>query len=226
MTNKNISVFPIGPTVGGGNIPKEDLKKIKDIYNKYGRIFYQKILHNRLNLRMFELFKPANFLLIIDDKNIILIKDQKQGAIAIPRFNHKDLRGKNPIDINTYCAIANRTLGFEQMYFLPFSTSILSEDDKKLEEIIENNAERNFKQEYKEIINKHQPPILSKPQIEDFLDVADEYHFTETLLVPLFRKMGFEKVLTKGHKEKILEFGQDLIAPNNCQSSHPSECSF
>ena len=128
----------------------------------------------------------------------------------MPRFNHQDFRGNVPRDIETYCHIANRDLGFLNMYYLPFPTSFLTEEDKNLEETIQNLAEADYKKEFKKIMNEHQPPILSKTQIEDFLDRANEDQFTDFLLVPLFRKMGFEKVIAKGHKERILEFGQDI----------------
>lgn len=43
-----------------------------------------------------------------------------------------------------------------------------------------------------------------------FLDTADEDKFTENLLVPLFKNMGFERVNVTGHKDKHLEFGKDV----------------
>ena len=46
--------------------------------------------------------------------------------------------------------------------------------------------------------------------IKSFLSVADEDAFTEVLLVPFLRYLGFRAVLSKGHKDRSLEFGQDI----------------
>jgi hypothetical protein len=46
--------------------------------------------------------------------------------------------------------------------------------------------------------------------IKSFLSIADEDAFTEVLLVPFLRHLGFRSVLFKGHRDKTLEFGQDI----------------
>jgi hypothetical protein len=57
---------------------------------------------------------------------------------------------------------------------------------------------------------------LSREEIEQrgklraFLDSASEDQFTEQVLVPLFQRLGFQRVSAAGHKEKTLEFGKDL----------------
>lgn len=43
-----------------------------------------------------------------------------------------------------------------------------------------------------------------------FLDCASEDAITEELLVPLFLHLGFERIVVAGHKDKKLEYGNDL----------------
>lgn len=53
-----------------------------------------------------------------------------------------------------------------------------------------------------------------------FLDTADEDKFTENLLVPLFKKLGFERVSIAGHKDKHLEFGKDVWMVYDLPTQH------
>lgn len=46
--------------------------------------------------------------------------------------------------------------------------------------------------------------------MELFFDKASEDYFTNHFIVPLFEEMGFKQIISKGHVEKINEFGQDI----------------
>jgi hypothetical protein len=46
--------------------------------------------------------------------------------------------------------------------------------------------------------------------IEKFIDLADEVTATKTLVVPLFKSMGYERVRADPHQHRSLEFGQDI----------------
>lgn len=75
---------------------------------------------------------------------------------------------------------------------------------------------RNIKATTTSAMMKIQPRPLSaaelarRKDIKDFLDAASEDEFTEQLLVPLFRQLGFLRVSPSGHREKTLEYGKDL----------------
>ncbi len=62
---------------------------------------------------------------------------------------------------------------------------------------------------------KQQRDTLSK-----FLDNASEDEFTETVLVPLFQRLGYHRVIASGHKEKVLEFGKDLWMKFQLPTAH------
>jgi hypothetical protein len=46
--------------------------------------------------------------------------------------------------------------------------------------------------------------------LEGFLDSASEDELTEQILLPLFRRLGFQRITAAGHKDKALEYGKDL----------------
>jgi hypothetical protein len=68
-------------------------------------------------------------------------------------------------------------------------------------------------QEIQQIINDREEPeklIFPPSEIRKFLGSADEDALVDILLVPVLRKMGFSCVAAKGHKDRSLEYGQDL----------------
>lgn len=69
------------------------------------------------------------------------------------------------------------------------------------------------KNEIRQIIGDREEPetlFLSSVDIQKFLEFADEDALIDILLVPIMRKLGFSCVAAKGHKDKSLEYGQDL----------------
>jgi hypothetical protein len=52
--------------------------------------------------------------------------------------------------------------------------------------------------------------LEQRKRVASFLDSATEDEFTEKLLVPLFKRLGFARVTATGHKEKVFEYGKDL----------------
>ncbi|TES97720.1 MAG: hypothetical protein E3J90_06565 [Promethearchaeota archaeon] len=205
-----MSIFPNTPTVGGGNIQKNQLDKIKNCFEKIGQKIYEKILENHLNFRIFQIFKPSNFFIYMDDVKLVLIKNFDNVSASMPRFNYEDWTGKGDIPIREAYSLLNRELGYESFYSISMSRNYLDLPIEELEKLIEEDAEILFIKEYKSIMQKHQPPILSRQELIFFFENANEDDFTQFFLVPLFRKLGFEKVIAKGHEEKILEFGQDI----------------
>jgi hypothetical protein len=50
----------------------------------------------------------------------------------------------------------------------------------------------------------------AREKVANLLETLSEDEFTDQILVPLFQSMGFHRVTPSGHREKILEFGNDL----------------
>lgn len=62
--------------------------------------------------------------------------------------------------------------------------------------------------------NPHRPfseiEMHRREQLLEFLRSASEDDLIEKVLLPLFRQLGFHRVTAVGHKDKNLEYGQDL----------------
>jgi len=62
--------------------------------------------------------------------------------------------------------------------------------------------------------------IEQRKKLSAFLETASEDEFTEKVLVPLFQRLGFQRVSAAGHKEKTLEFGKDLWMKYQLPTGH------
>lgn len=65
-----------------------------------------------------------------------------------------------------------------------------------------------------------QEEIEQRKALASFLDSASEDEFTETMLVPFFQRLGFQRVSTAGHKDKTNEFGKDLWMKYQLPTGH------
>ena len=52
--------------------------------------------------------------------------------------------------------------------------------------------------------------IEKRGKLIKYLDRASEDEIIEELLLPLFRQLGFQRITSIGHKERILEYGKDI----------------
>lgn len=62
--------------------------------------------------------------------------------------------------------------------------------------------------------------LIRKREIEAFLENASEDDLIEKLLVPLFRQLGFLRVIPSGHRDKSLEFGKDIWMKYRLPTGH------
>lgn len=62
--------------------------------------------------------------------------------------------------------------------------------------------------------NPHRPftpnEIKRREQLTAYLDKCSEDDLIETVLLPLFRQLGFHRITAAGHKDKSLEYGKDV----------------
>lgn len=52
--------------------------------------------------------------------------------------------------------------------------------------------------------------VKRREQLSAYLDVCSEDELIETVLLPLFRQLGFHRITAAGHKDKALEYGKDV----------------
>jgi hypothetical protein len=62
--------------------------------------------------------------------------------------------------------------------------------------------------------------LESRAALEAFMDAASEDDFTDKVLVPLFRQLGFIRVATVGHRDRALEFGKDMWMKYQLPTNH------
>lgn len=52
--------------------------------------------------------------------------------------------------------------------------------------------------------------IKKRNELIQYLDTASEDDIIEEILLPLFQQLGFQRITSEGHKERILEYGKDI----------------
>lgn len=62
--------------------------------------------------------------------------------------------------------------------------------------------------------NPHRPltpnEVKRRNELSAYLDSCSEDDLIESILLPLFRQLGFQKITAAGHKDKALEYGKDV----------------
>lgn len=62
--------------------------------------------------------------------------------------------------------------------------------------------------------------LARRKEIEEFLEQALEDEVIERFLVPLFRQLGFSRVIPTGHRDRSLEFGKDIWMKYRLPTGH------
>jgi len=208
--NKMCEIFPKNLFIGQNLIENQLLEKIVDYFEYYGEILFQKSKEKSFNFRALRIFKPSNYLIVINNTDIILYKSYSNVSLGDPVYSIWDDRDKEFRTIEEYAQIAQQKFGYEDIYYFPLPTRILDMEEEEAHSLIKFIAERDFEEEYFEIINEHTISTLSKEQINSFLENVNEDKFTKLFVAPLLAKVGFRNIRIKGHRERILEFGQDI----------------
>ena len=72
--------------------------------------------------------------------------------------------------------------------------------------------------------NPHRPmskdELERRGRLEAYLDQASEDELIETVLLPLFRQMGFQRITPSGHADKALEYGKDIWMKYRLPTQH------
>jgi len=201
--------FAGGIQLSGGNLQDQEVKKkIDSFFNIYFDTFQEKARLTNIGLANFSLGRPNNFYFAIDRKKTHFIFSS-DFAGSLQEVIYVDLREQQGETFPTQeVAVFFRSQkGFSNWRGFSIDTEDL---DKKTEEVAKKLAEEHVQQEFQELIKKHQPLFISVEQLEKFLKNSSEDEFTQILLIPLLRHIGFLTAEAKGHRDKSLEFGQDI----------------
>jgi hypothetical protein len=62
--------------------------------------------------------------------------------------------------------------------------------------------------------------LKTRASLEAYMDAASEDEFTDEVLIPLFRQLGFIRVAQVGHRDRTLEFGKDMWMKYQLPTNH------
>lgn len=203
--------LPIAQMVGG-NLQDEELKKkISSFFNKYIDLFQEKLRERNLATGMFSFGRPTNYYFAIDRKNFhIIYSSQFAGGIAEVLYIDLREQQKEAFSIQEIASFLRAQKGITIWAGVDFDRGILDKPEQEQDDFIKKEASEHITKEYEILIQKHQPLFIPIEQITRFLQLASEDDFTNILLVPLLRHIGFKTAESKGHRDRSLEFGQDI----------------
>ncbi|MEA3272971.1 MAG: hypothetical protein U9P90_04885 [Patescibacteria group bacterium] len=204
--------FSTGISMVGGNLQDEEIKKkIEVFFNKYFDVFRESAVKTHIGLANFNLGRPNNFYFAVDRKRIhfIFSSDFAGGIKEIVYIDLRDQKGEN-FSTEEVALFFRSQKGFTRWSGFNIDQSVLKKKQKDIDSEATKLAQDHIKQEFQELIKKHQPLFISDKQIESFLEEATEDELIQILLVPLLRHLGFRTAEAKGHRDKTLEFGQDI----------------
>lgn len=204
--------FTGGIHMSGGNLKDQELqKKINTFFDYYFDTFREIATKTNIGLANFSLGRPNNFYFAIDRKHahFIFSSDFAGGIKEVIYMDLREQKGEAfpTQEVATYFRSQK---GFSNWRGFSISTDILGKTDDEIKKEAQILAQERALKELQELIKQSQPLFISVEQIDKFLRIAGEDDFTQILLVPLLRHIGFKTAEAKGHRDKSLEFGQDI----------------
>jgi len=201
-----------GISAVGGNLKDEKLRqKIASFFGKYIDVFQNKLKVRNLQSGMFSFGRPTNYYFAIDRKLLNVIYST-QFAGGISEILYIDLRNqeKESFTLQEVAMFLKAQKGITSWTGIPFSIDVIDYPEEKQNTIIDVAATTVLNNEFKALIRQFQPLFIPIEQIKKFLEVASEDDLVNILLVPLLRHIGFDTAESKGHRDRALEFGQDI----------------
>ncbi len=199
--------------LSGGNLNEPTLrKKINLFLSKYYDKYKESAIKTNIPFSNFSIGKPCNYYFVIDRiKSHFIYSSDFAGAMKeIIYVDFRSQNGEN-FSIDEITTFLRSQKGFVNWHgFSIDSNLLLNKTEEDITKFAEENAEQNIQQEFQDLIKQHQPLFISIEQLEKFIRIATEDEFTQILVVPLLRHLGFNTAEAKGHKDKSLEFGQDI----------------
>ena len=196
----------------GGNLNDSELqKKISEFVSEYIDKFQEELKKKNLATGFFSFGRPTNYYFSVDKKNLhIIYSSQFAGGMAEVIYMDFREQQKDSFDIKEIANFLRAQKGITEWNGLSFTKDILEKTKSEKDKIVQDTITNQIKNEYQKLIQTNQPLFISKEQLINFLQKASEDDFTNILLIPLLRHIGFKTAEAKGHRDKTLEFGQDV----------------
>lgn len=191
------------------DLPPEDYQLLEDRLNLFVERYREELRRRNFPLGQFAFGRPANTYIVLD-REVIHIVEEAAAAQGLPILEVYDRRQRGSLpqaEVRNGLALEK---GIRNPRYIPLPASILELEGKRLEETVSDLVTRAIDAQWSRLLSEHKPLFIAPDDVRAFLALADEDLLTKTLLVPLLRHLGFEAAQAKGHRDRSLEFGQDI----------------
>jgi len=184
-------------------------ERISSFINKYILNFRRQLREKRLPRGSFSFAKPTNYYLHLDKTNLHMIFSSEYAG-GIPEVMYYDMTKYDAVPIEAFAEFIRGEKGLTDWSELTFNAKVLDLPEAEQSALIDRLTNEQMSREYQAMLQQHQRLSISIEQLRKFLEVATEDDLINILLVPLLRTIGFKTAEPKGHKDRSLEFGQDI----------------
>lgn len=181
------------------------------ILSRYKAILRDELASRQLSPAAFSLFRPYNLFQAVDRSQIHLVFSFDRASEGMVHVRSTDLSEFGEVPGPDLLARVQHELGYRQVVYLCFPRSYVDLADSELEKRLRVDVQRNIEEELQHIVRQTQALLPEVEQaLPEFLSCASEDEFVEAVFIPILHQMGFRKAKAKGHKDKALEYGNDI----------------
>jgi hypothetical protein len=185
--------------------------RLGHILSRYKAILRDELAGRQLNPAAFSLFQPYNLFQAVDRSQIHLVFSFDRASEGMVHVRSTDLSEFGEIPGPDLLAQVRHELGFRQVVYLRFPRDYVDLADSELEKRLGVDVRRNIEEEIQHIVRQAQALLPEVEQaLPEFMKRASEDEFIECVFIPILHQMGFRRAKAKGHKDRTLEYGNDI----------------
>lgn len=186
-------------------------RRIGEILSKYKSTLEAELVSRQLNPTAFFVFRPHNLFQAVDQSQIHFVFSFDRVSEGMTHVRSSDFSDFGEIPGPDLIAQLKHELGYQQVAHLRFPRAYIDLSEDELEERLKADARQNIEEELQHIIRQTQALLPEvKEALPEFLDCVSEDEFIGTVFIPILRQMGFQRAKAKGHRDKTLEYGNDI----------------
>ena len=148
----------------------------------------------------------------------VLVELLLNSQITIEQTNYDNWNGGTScysiyfvVDLKVFLTIKDQITDIERLLLENFYLATRHLENERIDKII-------FIPKAKSVgipaPNPHRPfsaiEIKRREELTDYLNKSTEDELIAEILLPLFRQLGFHRITSAGHKDKLLEYGKDI----------------
>mgnify|MGYP001065928459 CR=1 FL=1 len=185
--------------------------RLRYILARYRAIVKTELGSRQLSPAAFFVFRPYNLFQAVDRSRIHFVFSFDWASEAMIHTRSIDLSEFGEVVGPDLVARAQREWGYRQVAYLWFPRTYVDLADSELEKRLRVDAQRDVEEELQHIVRQTQALL---PEVElalpEFLNRASEDEFIGVVFIPILHQMGFRRAKAKGHKDRTLEYGNDI----------------